>query len=59
MIVTGQDQNVCDNDSSGHSVCHTVEDENCACEWMCVKSRVGETIVKKDMKLMRHWDLCV
>lgn len=39
MIVTGQDQNVCDNDSSGHSVCHTVEDENCACEWMC--KRVG------------------
>lgn len=35
MIVTGQEQNVCGNDSQGHSVCHTVEDENCACEWMC------------------------
>lgn len=38
--MTGQDQNVCDNGSYGHSVvCHTVEDENCVCMCVCENVR--------------------
>lgn len=40
MIVIGQDQNICDTGGYRHDVCHTVEDENCACVvWLCERVR--------------------